>query len=66
MSQDSHTHPENYAEDVAGREKFALNHMQSEDENHRGFLERLMAAGWSEPEAEQEWRNIQDDTEGEL
>lgn len=28
------------------------------------FIQRLVDAGWNRPEAEAEWRRIQDETEG--
>jgi hypothetical protein len=39
---------------------------QSYEANKAEFIARLIEAGWPEAEAEAEWQNVQDDTEGEL
>lgn len=39
---------------------------QSEADNKAEFIARLIAAGWPAAEAEAEWQNVQEDTEGEL
>ena len=38
---------------------------QTIEENEQAFLNRLRLAGWSQQEAEEEWRKIQNDTESE-
>ena len=39
---------------------------QSYFENKSAFIIRLVRAGWTEEEAEQEWFNVQDESEGDL
>lgn len=43
-----------------------LNETTTIDKNKKVFIERLIAAGWTEKDALTEWANIQEDTEGEL
>lgn len=52
--------------EAIGVEAGRLSLDQSADANRRSFVARLMLAGWKQDEAEQEYRNIQNESEGEL
>ena len=36
---------------------------QSEEDNRKEFIERLVEAGWTRDEAAEEWRRVQDEEE---
>lgn len=40
--------------------------LDTADDNREAFIARLVEAGWSREDAEEEWENIQDDEEGKL
>lgn len=43
-----------------------LSFEQTEQQNEDAFVERLVRAGWTRQDAEQEWNNIQEDDESDL
>lgn len=48
----------------SGEDPRTLSPNQSYEANHKAFIQRLMSAGWTATEAEQEWCDIQTDAEG--
>lgn len=39
---------------------------QSEEENKKAFVDRLVKAGWDKKEAEEEWERTQEECESEF